>query len=62
PRAIAAKLIAEQRARVASDEEATGFHEGNRKARAAHDEQEAAKRVQVMVIPSQELKKQKERS
>ncbi len=62
PRAIAAKLIAEQRARVASAEEAAEFHEANRQAKVAHEETEAAKRVQVMVIPSHELRKQKERS
>ena len=34
---IAAKLIAEQRARVASDEEALEFHEANREAKATHE-------------------------
>ena len=53
PRAIAAKLIAEGRARVATEEEAHEFHEANREARAAHEQEEAAKRVQVMVIPAQ---------
>ena len=62
PRAIAAKLIAEERARVATEEEANVFHEANREAREAHEEAEAAKRVQVMVIPSRHFKKQKERS
>jgi len=62
PRAIAAKLIAEVRARVATEEEAREFHQGNREARALHEQEEAARRVQVMVIPSSELKKQRERS
>ncbi len=62
PRSIAARLIAEVRARVATEEEAFGFHETHRQARAAYEEAEAAKRVQVMVIPSHELKKQRERS
>ena len=62
PRAIAAKLIAEVRARVATDEEALAFHEANREAREAHEEAEAAKRVQVMVIPARALRKQKGRS
>lgn len=61
PRGIAARLLAELRARVASPEEAREFHETQRAAREAHEQGEAAKRVQVMVIPSQELKK-KERS
>src|SRR5580693_4823694 len=62
PRAIAAKLIAEERARVATEEEEREFHEANREARAAHEEAEAAKRVQVMVIPARQFKKQRERS
>jgi phage terminase Nu1 subunit (DNA packaging protein) len=60
PRAIAAKLIAEERARVATEEEAREFHEANREARETHEEAEAAKRVQVMVIPAREFKKQRE--
>jgi hypothetical protein len=62
PRAIAAKLIAEGRARVASEEETRDFHEAIRVARAKHDEEEIARRVQVMVIPAPDLKKQRERS
>jgi hypothetical protein len=62
PRAVAAKLLAEARAQVATEEEAREFHEANRDAREAHEEAEAAKRVQVMVIPTRELKKQRERS
>lgn len=62
PRPIAAKLIAEERARVATEEEAHEFHETHREARLAHDEAEAANRVQVMVIPARQFKKQRERS
>jgi len=62
PREIAAKLIAEMRARVATEDETHEFHEANREARVAHEQDEAAKRVQVMVIPAHRLKKQKERS
>ncbi len=62
PRSIAARLIAESRARVASDEEAAEFHEANRAARERYEEDEAARRVQVMVIPAREPKKQRERS
>ena len=62
PRAIAAKLIAEERARMATEEEAREFHEANRCAREAHEEAEAAKRIQVMVIPAREFEKQRERS
>jgi hypothetical protein len=62
PREIAARLIAEVRARVATDDEAREFHEANRAALEKHLEEEAASRVQVMVIPSTEIKKQRERS
>jgi hypothetical protein len=62
PRAIAAKLIAEQRARVATEQEALEFHEANQQARSQYEEEAAARRLQVMVIPAQDLKKQKERS
>jgi hypothetical protein len=62
PRDIAARLIAEVRARVATEDEAREFHQTNRDAREAHEQNEAAKRVQVMVIPASELKKHRERS
>ena len=62
PRSIAAKLIAEVRARVATEDETLAFHEAHRAAREVHEQDEAAKRVQVMVIPSHELRKQRERS
>jgi len=62
PRGIAAKLIAEVRARVATEGESQEFHEANREARVLHEQDEAAKRVQVMVIPANRFKKQKERS
>ncbi|HEY3825824.1 MAG TPA: hypothetical protein VGL82_14770 [Bryobacteraceae bacterium] len=61
-RLIAAKLIAEGRARVATEEETRQFREANREALERHEQNEAAKRVQVMVIPANELKKQKERT
>jgi molybdenum-dependent DNA-binding transcriptional regulator ModE len=60
PRSIAARLIAEMRARVASEEEAFDFHEANRLALERREQEEAASRVQVMVIPSHKLKKQRE--
>jgi hypothetical protein len=60
PRHTAARLIAESRARLATQEEAEEFHETHREAKAAYEQEQAAKRVQVMVIPSQELKKPKE--
>ena len=62
PRGVAAKLIAEMRARVATDEEAFEFHEGHREAKERIDREEAARRLQVMVIPAQDFKQTKERS
>lgn len=61
-RPIAARLIAENRARVASDAEAKDFHEEHRAAREKHEQDEAARRVQVIVMPPPETKKPKERS
>ena len=61
-RANAAKLLAEGRSRVATSEEANEFHETNREARAKYEQEEAARRVQVMVIPSHDLRKSRERS
>jgi hypothetical protein len=62
PRSIAARLIAETRARLASEEEAEEFREANRVALDRYDQEEAARRVQVMVIPAHRLKKQRERA
>ena len=61
PRSIAARLIAETRARIASEQEALEFHEANRLALEQHQQEEDAKKVQVMVIPAHKLKKQRER-
>lgn len=57
PRLVAAKLIAEGRARVASDEETQAFQESNREAKERFDQEEAARRMQVMVVPSHEFRK-----
>ena len=62
PRRIAAKLIAEGRARVATEKETHAFHESHREAKRQYEREEAARRVQVMVIPSQDSRNQKERS
>ncbi len=55
PRSIAAKFIAEGRARAATPEEAEEFREAMRAARMKCEQEEAARRVQVMVIPAHEL-------
>jgi hypothetical protein len=61
-RATAARLIAEGRARVATDEEAAEFREQMCAAREKYEQDEAARRVQVTVIPSHMLPRRKERS
>ena len=62
PRKVAAKLIAEGRAREASEEETQEFHANALEAKDRYDAEEAARRMHVMVIPSHDLRKPKERS
>ena len=62
PRALAAKLLAEGRARLASDEEGIAFYEAHREAREAFEVDQAARRMQVVVMPQQDLRKPKERN
>ncbi len=59
-RRVAARLIAEGRARLATEEEARAFYESHRAAKEAHEQEAAARWLQVMVIPSHELTKAKE--
>jgi hypothetical protein len=65
PRSVAAKLIAEGRARLATEAEAEEFRQSFRDARERHEQDEAARRVQVVVLPARgtkDAKKSKERS
>jgi hypothetical protein len=62
PREVAARQVAEGRARVATAEEAEAFHQSRRAAREKIDQDETARRIQVMVVPSSELRKPRERS
>jgi hypothetical protein len=57
PRGVAAKLIAEQRARLATPEEATGFRDGLKAARLQYEQEEAARRVQIVMVPNREARK-----
>src|SRR5580693_6496405 len=57
PRAIAAKLIAEGRARVASEDESLAYREAQEEARERYEVEQAARRMQVMVIPQSDLRK-----
>ena len=52
PRGVAAKLIAEGRARVATAEEADDFRKGLRSARERYEQDEAARRVQIVMMPA----------
>ena len=57
PRTIAAKLIAEGRARVAMPAEAREFRDGLRAGQEQFQQEEAARRVQVVVVPASQAKK-----
>jgi hypothetical protein len=61
PRAIAAKLIAEGRARLADTDESEEFRTANRQAKEKFDQEEAARRMQVIVVPA-DTRKLKDRS
>jgi hypothetical protein len=63
PRGVASKLIAEGRARVATDAEASEFREGLRAAREKYEQEEAARRLQVVMVPAKNARRTtKERS
>src|SRR6185437_9596806 len=61
PKAVAAKLIAEGRARLANPEEAEEFRSAIRLAKEKFDQEEAGRRMQVVVIPA-DPRRVKERS
>ena len=61
PRHVAARLIAEGKSRVATEQEAREYQESVRQAKERYEQEEASRRIQVMIIPSQDLKK-KDRS
>jgi len=56
-RHVAAKQIAEGRARLATEEEATGFHADNAGKKREQDEFEALNRVQFVVMPQKHSSK-----
>ena len=62
PRSIAARLIAEGRARLATEDERRRFEEDTSQTRARQEEEHAARRLQVVVVPSPEPRKSKDRS
>jgi hypothetical protein len=61
PRGIAAKLIAEGRARVATAEEKNEFLEIRQEELERYEVEQAARRMQVVVVPQTDTRKPKER-
>ena len=59
PRAVAAKMIADGRGRLASEEAAREFHEKKAEAKRAADTEATANRMQVTLIPTADLMKTK---
>lgn len=57
PRGVAARLIAEGRARLATEDEAVEFRDGLKAARTRYEQDEAARRVQVVVLPAPDAKR-----
>ncbi len=56
PRAVAARMIVEGRARLATAEETASFREKQAEARRAAEEAAAAKRIQVTVLSESDLR------
>jgi hypothetical protein len=57
PRGVAAKLIAEARARVATETEAGEFREELRAGREQYERDEAARRVQLVMVPAKSARR-----
>lgn len=55
-RSVAARLIAESRARLGTDAEARDYQAGKERARAALEQERLANRVQVTVLSDNELR------
>jgi hypothetical protein len=62
PRAIAARQIAEGRARLATDEEALEHYEIQRESKERIEREMTARRLQVVVVPAHDAPTPKERS
>jgi hypothetical protein len=59
PVQVAAKMIVEGRARVASEQEVKEFHERKSEAKRAIDQMDASKRMQVTVVSENDLRASK---
>jgi hypothetical protein len=62
PRPIAARQIAEGRARLATDDEALEHYELHRESKERIEREMAARRLQVVVVPAHDVPVPKERS
>ena len=60
-RPIAARLIAEGRARLATADEKSAFKEDQRAARERFEEEQAVRRMEVVVVPQSDVRKLRER-
>lgn len=56
PRHIAAKMIIEDRARLATEQETQSFHNQNSEAKHAAEQLALANRMQVTLVPASELR------
>jgi hypothetical protein len=57
PKHLAARMIADGRACLASEEESRDFHEKKTEAKRLSDQESIASRMQVTLVPTAELKK-----
>jgi hypothetical protein len=57
PKHLAARMIADGRASLASEEESRDFHEKKTEAKRLSDQESIASRMQVTLVPTAELKK-----
>jgi hypothetical protein len=56
PKAVAARLIVDGRAKLAGEDDSWAFREEIREARDKFERDEAARRMQVVVVPHSELR------
>ena len=59
PKQLAAKMIADGRARLATEDAARGFHEKKAEAKRAADQEAIANKMQMTLVPTAELIKVK---
>ena len=57
PRRLAVKMIADERAQLASEGAAKEFHENNTQAKRAADQEAAVNKAQVIIVPAPDIKR-----